>query len=116
MLVAFNVGEYARLLEKKTDQQIVDEAMLVLRKIYGKNIPDPSAALATRWGEDPCALGAYSFVPVGESSKALDVLGEPVAGRLFFAGEATSSKHYSSAHAAYLSGLRVATQIKTIFA
>ncbi|MBX9725189.1 MAG: FAD-dependent oxidoreductase [Candidatus Obscuribacterales bacterium] len=43
----------------------------------------------------------------------LDQIGEPVLDRLFFAGEATNSIDYASAHAAYMSGLRVADQINT---
>jgi len=35
-----------------------------------------------------------------------------LAGRLFFAGEATSRQHFGTAHGAYLSGLAVAQQIR----
>ena len=114
VLVAFNVGRFARELESKTDDEIANLAMLVLRKMYGSSIPDPIATKTTRWGADPFALGSYSYVPVGKSAKLFDLLQEPVASRLFFAGEATNSSNYSAADAAYLSGIKVADELKKI--
>jgi monoamine oxidase len=114
ILVAFNVGAFARKLESQTDAEIVEHALSVLRKIFTERIPHPVGAKVTRWGSDPFALGAYSYIPHGEKSESLDILGEPVGDRLFFAGEATSSKDYATVHAAYLSGVRAAKQIKSV--
>jgi monoamine oxidase len=41
----------------------------------------------------------------------IDDLAQPVADRLFFAGEATHRDHPSTVHGAYLSGLRAAEAI-----
>ena len=114
ILAAFNVGAFAQSLERQTDRDVINGAMTVLRTIYGKNTPEPIAAKVTRWGSDPYSLGAYSYIPKGETAANLDVLGEPVDNRLFFAGEATSSKDYATVHAAYLSGIRAADQIKAM--
>ena len=32
--------------------------MGVLRRVFGEGIPDPLAAVASKWGSDPYALGA----------------------------------------------------------
>jgi monoamine oxidase len=114
IIVAFNVGNFARELEKKSDEEILQQALTVLRTIYGKEIPEPVATRVTRWSEDPYAFGSYSYVPVGKSPDLFDVLAEPVGNRLFFAGEACSSKDYSSAHAAFMSGLAAARKISRL--
>ncbi len=110
ILAALNVGDFATSLEEKTDKELVAEAMTVLSTLYGK-IPDPIAYKSTRWKQDPYARGSYSHIPPGKSAKLLDQIGEPVIDRLFFAGEATNSIDYASAHAAYMSGLRVANYL-----
>lgn len=49
-------------------------------------------AVVTRWGSDPMAYGSYSSVAVGSANPAdYEVMARPVGGRLFFAGEATST-------------------------
>ena len=111
ILVAFNVGRFAQKLEALQDSAIVEQCMQVLRKMYGAEIPTPIATKSTSWGSDPYAFGSYSFVPVNASANLYDDLGGQVRGRLFFAGEACSSDHYSSADAAYISGVKAAKQI-----
>lgn len=110
-LVGFTTGAYADALESCSDADIVEEMMAILKRMYGKGVPAPLRSKSTRWRSDPFAGGAYSYVPVGESTASMDTLGKPVAGRLYFAGEATSSRHYATVHAAYLSGVRAADEI-----
>ena len=72
--------------------------------------PPPIACASTRWHDDPYSLGATSVVaPLGTSAD-FDALGVK-AGRLFFAGEATSRTHRGTVHGAYLSGQRVASEL-----
>ncbi len=61
MLIGFNAAAYARQLESKTDEEVVAEAMGVLRTIYGEGVPGPLDYVITRWGEDPWSLGSYSY-------------------------------------------------------
>ena len=46
-------------------QEIQDEAMAVLRKLFGQNIPDPIDILVPILHNDPLFRGAYSTWPVG---------------------------------------------------
>jgi len=110
VLLGFNAGTFGRALEQQTDRAIVDSAMQVLRILYGNNIPAPVASQITRWGSDPWAGGAYSFLKVGATPQDYDILAEPLAGRVFFAGEHTSRAYPSTVHGAYLSGERAARQ------
>ena len=76
-----------------------------------RSIPDPIDWRITRWGTDPFARGAYSYLPAGTSARSRLDLGRPIGGRLFLAGEATEPDFPASVHGAYLSGLRVADQV-----
>jgi monoamine oxidase len=65
------------------------------------------------WGADPWSRGAYSWIPVG-GLDAPAALAAPVAGRLFFAGEATDLVGaLGTVHGAMNSGTRAAVEIVT---
>jgi monoamine oxidase len=66
------------------------------------------------WQSDPYSRGAYSYVLAGGMG-AQQELARPLAGRLFFAGEATQSDgHHATVHGAFSSGIRVADEILKI--
>jgi monoamine oxidase len=75
------------------------------------SVPAPSAYVRTTWAADPLTLGAYSYLPVGAEPDDRVRLREPVAGRVFFAGEHTSSEHPSTVHGAASSGARAADEV-----
>ena len=111
ILLGFNAASFARETETWGDQQIVASAMETLRTMFGTNIPKPDSWQITRWASDPYALGAYSYLPPGTSGETLKALAAPVASRLYFAGEATSSDYQATVHGAYLSGIRAAREL-----
>lgn len=57
--------------------------------------------LRTNWSRDPFCFGSYSYTPRGLFRAAHRRLAEPVAGRIFFAGEAANPDYGSTVHAAY---------------
>jgi monoamine oxidase len=114
VLLGFNAGEYGAAIELKSDQEITDEAMTVLRTIYGEAIPNPEAVKISRWQSDPFSYGSYSFMKVGSSSKHREHLAKPIINRVFFAGEATSIDFPATTQGAYYSGVRAAEQIKKL--
>jgi monoamine oxidase len=63
------------------------------------------------WADDPFSRGAYSYVPVNGLAVQRK-LAEPVAGTLFFAGEATNTEgHLGTVHGAIATGYRAAREI-----
>ena len=44
--------------EAVTDEEAVDAAMTVLRRIYGSGVPEPTVSCVTRWASDPYSRGA----------------------------------------------------------
>lgn len=111
VLLAFNAATYGKEVEDLSDQETLDASMKVLRTIYGQSIPDPQAALITRWNQETFSLGSYSHIPVGATGRDYRVLSAPSGGRLFWAGEATNKKYPQTVAGAYLSGQRAAQQI-----
>jgi len=107
-LMGFSGGSFARSLEDRSDAEVIEDAMGVLRTIFGDEATDPVAFEVARWGKDPYALGSYSYLPVGATDEDRQALAEPVGQRLRFAGEATHSMYPSTVHGAWLSGVREA--------
>ncbi|TWV45980.1 FAD-binding protein [Streptomyces misionensis] len=111
MLLTFAGGAWGREIERKTDEEVVSSVLAALREIHGDSVPEPVAHWITRWGNDPHALGSYSYVAVGSSHDDHDALAEPVDGVLHFAGEATCGREPATVHGALQSGHRAAERI-----
>jgi monoamine oxidase len=111
VLVAYNAGHYGREVEQLSDGEMVASALATLRTLFGERAPEPIAWQISRWASDPFARGAYSHLPPGATGDDRDALAEPVANRLFFAGEAASREYSANVHGAWLSGLREAERI-----
>jgi monoamine oxidase len=75
--------------------------------------PPPIAWIATQWHLDPFALGAISVVPPGGTSADFDALRRR-AGRLLFAGEATSRVYRGTVHGAYVSGQQAGLELEAV--
>jgi polyamine oxidase len=111
-LVGFLPGDFGRAAERLSESALKEMLTKRLRQEIGKPIPVPKRVYLTRWNSDPFAFGSYSYFPIGSTGKDMLTLGESD-GRLFFAGEHTSPKHYGYVHGGYLSGLRAAKEIKS---
>ncbi len=110
-LMTFAYADYARQTETMADAQLINEIMTHLRDIYGTNIPNPTNMLRTKWQANENSFGAYSYTAVGTEIKHFDDLAEEINDKLFFAGEHTEADYFSTAHGAYLSGIREANKI-----
>jgi len=110
ILMCFVAADFAHLMEKMSDSQIIDRIMEILTKTHGgKPIAHPVKYHITRWRSDPFSRGSYSFMKVGSSMNDVNSLAEPV-GRLHFAGEATFV-YPGYTHGAFLSAHREANRI-----
>ena len=111
VLLGFNAGTRGREIEALADEEIVESAMQTLRILYGDDIPEPTDFQITRWASDPFSRGSYSFCSLGSTPQMRRELADPLDGKLFFAGEATSVDYYGTADGAWQSGLRVADEV-----
>ncbi len=86
-------------------------ALGLLAEATGSPPPAPAAVAVTSWANDPYSGGAYTHIPPGASPADADLLGEPIAGRLLFAGEHTQSARLAYADGAMTSGIREAKRL-----
>ena len=99
-------------VEGWSDRDTTASALAALRAMFGSAVPDPIGAQISRWRQDPCALGAYSFKAVGSNRKDRKALfGADWDARLFFAGEATSADQPSTVHGALMTGRLAASAV-----
>ena len=110
-LMGFNAAAEAQQLAQQANGAIVASALRQLQRCYPKrSIPEPSAALLTRWGEDPFTYGSYSYPAVGSTPAMREQLGQRWHG-LIFAGEAVNTRFPATLQGAYLSGMEAAQQL-----
>lgn len=108
-LLGFFVGDYARQIEKLSDEELMARGNEVFSKMFDNATPIQAVA-RSKWNDHPFAHGSYSYVPVGAGNDGSKILAEPV-NNLLFAGEATNSDYPATVHGAYYSGIREAKRI-----
>ncbi|ETO00784.1 hypothetical protein RFI_36656 [Reticulomyxa filosa] len=70
ILVTLCAGDEAGITELQTDNVLIQEAMEVLRKIFGKHIPEPVSFEKSRWGTDYFSRGCYHYHKKGCDGRA----------------------------------------------
>jgi monoamine oxidase len=115
VLVGWAGGPTATEVTRPGPDELIDAALNSLAHILNierARIDDELIEAYTHdWQTDPYARGAYCYLPVGGLIAQAE-LARPVAGTLFFAGEATSTAgHIGTVHGALMTGMRAAREI-----
>jgi monoamine oxidase len=114
MIAAYFGGALALDLERAGAAAMADFAVGELAGLFGTAIRQRLRFLASSaWAGDSFARGSYSFALPGHAGDRAR-LAAPVDDRLFFAGEACSTEHFSTAHGALLSGREAADRIAAV--
>ncbi|MGH2531229.1 MAG: flavin monoamine oxidase family protein [Thermomicrobiales bacterium] len=101
-------------LEQAGEAVMLDVALTALGSVLGSDVKKRVvASVCTRWGSEPTIQGAYAAARPGFAHRRAD-LGQPLADRLFFAGEATSPEFFSTCHGAYLTGIAAADAVAAV--
>jgi len=74
-------------------------------------VPRPLGIERSAWSSDPFARGAQSYLAPGATPQHREDLAQPVGGRVFFAGEATSADLAGTVLGAQQSGARAAGEV-----
>jgi monoamine oxidase len=107
-------GELARDLAREGADAFLALARQELSAVFGPDFARRIGPAAFHsWTSDPWATGGYSYAVPG-SAAARQILAQPVASRIFFAGEAASPHFFSTAHGAFETGRDAALQIATL--
>lgn len=114
LLLVFFGGRYARELETAGALEIA--ARDELRSVFGSDLGGKICrTTATAWLGDRWARGSYSAARPG-FARCRAVLAEPVADRIFFAGEACTPTAYGAIHGAWASGAAAARRVASTLA
>ncbi|MFN7140646.1 MAG: FAD-dependent oxidoreductase, partial [Limisphaerales bacterium] len=116
VLVGWAGGECADPLVPASQEEIAALGFKILAKLFStpadKIRQQISSIYYHNWAEDPFSRGAYSYIPVNGLILP-KLLAAPVAGTLFFAGEATATDaQLGTVFAALETGYRAAREIK----
>ncbi len=104
-------GRFGWALSREGPDAVVDYALTQLVRIVGSDARKHFIkGFATDWAENPLTLGAYGAVRPGADG-ARDILAEPLADRVFFAGEAMGGARSALVNGAYNSGKAAAKKI-----
>ncbi len=110
VIECFFGAEGARQLEDGGEAAAFEYATDQLCALFGAGVRAVLRPLAaSHWSADPRIGGAYSYALPGHAA-ARATLARPCEDRLFFAGEATSTGDFSTAHGAHDSGVRAADE------
>jgi polyamine oxidase len=93
------------------DRDAVRWCLDKLTTAFGRRLPDPTGSVVSSWAADRFTGGSYTHCPPGSTPSDADLLGEPLAGRLLFAGEHTQSARLGYADGAFSSGRREALRL-----
>jgi monoamine oxidase len=115
LLVAWVGGPRGRALAALDRVALASTCVASLATVFGRDPAEIAAELVAThthdWVDDPFSRGAYSYARVGGADAGARVA-EPVAGTLFFAGEATAAGgHTGTVHGALESGRRAAGEV-----
>lgn len=118
ILNGYCLGRRAAALSALGEEQAIEVVMDDLKRLFPK--ADPKRALVqyrfVDWAQDPYACGGYTYLPPGARG-ARERLAAADTGALFWAGAGTESRPVSElVETAYLSGLRVAGEVRAALA
>ena len=111
-MIAYVMGDKAQELHQLGENEALAQVMKELEKMFGEPIaPYLQEHLWQNWGQEAFVRGAYSYPSPGGKSLRRS-LQNPLAKKLFFAGEACHQQgHYATVHGAIETGYRAAEQL-----
>jgi monoamine oxidase len=111
-LVALAIADGAPVLsdERGPAPDAVERVLAMTEDVSGLRLRPAAVAIST-WAADPWARGAYSYRRPGSAPGDPDRIAEPHAGRVLFAGEATTGARMGYADGALATGLREARRL-----
>ncbi len=112
ILVGLSGGTAAHEIEELSDQAIVTRLRKDFSSVMGTAVPEPTDVMIQRWRSDPFARGSYAYLRVGANGGEPEILSRPIAGRVFFAGEALHLHDPGTVHGAFWTGQRAARQVR----
>jgi monoamine oxidase len=110
VLVALGIGSSAALVGDGDEDEVLQHVLDDVEAVTGRR-ETPLAVARTGWQADRFSRGSYSY-PGPEATRAdVEALSRPHAGRVLFAGEATTTDRAGYADGAFSTGIREAKRL-----
>jgi len=113
VLTGYAGGKYQATMLAERGSDAAHQGIRELSQMFGGELAGACEdAFVINWAHQPWIAGAYSYTPVGAlGSRA--ILAEPIDGRIFFMGEATSTAgHVGTVHGAIETSQRAVTDLQ----
>lgn len=104
VLIAFYIDDEAQF--KKSDADVISDAMQELKEVYGDKIPNPIASHVTHWDQDEYSRGSWSIPTIDTQKNDLLEIASPH-DSIHFAGEHIAF-YGNNVHGALISGIQIA--------
>lgn len=122
VLQATVAGEEARIMESKSDAELVADLNKVIQSFMGNSgIKLSKDIMRTDWSTNQFFCGAFTYLGIDSTVAHIADLANPLPGEcdeippiILFAGEHTSIKYFSTLHGARESGIREADRIVSL--
>jgi len=111
VLCCFVTDKFAKNLEKNNDKEIIEAILEYLKSFNHEKEIELEDYIITRWGQDPYALGSYSYFASGSTPEDCDILKECLIKTVYFAGEACYKNNIGVCHGAFATGMEAAKMI-----
>ena len=107
-------GRHADWLERAGTEASREAVMDALCYVFGNDVRSKvKSDRQSAWRGNPFVRGAYSTSMPGQFHQR-SVLAQPLADRLFFCGEATSTDHFCTCHGARMTGERAIREVQLV--
>ena len=107
-------GSHADWLERAGTEASREAVMDALCYVFGNDVRSKvKSDRQSAWRGNPFVRGAYSTSMPGQFHQR-SVLAQPLADRLFFCGEATSTDHFCTCHGARMTGERAIREVQSV--
>lgn len=111
-LAALIAGDFStKLIAEATAADSFAAMKNLLYQLFGKKYVAPIHQDRSEWQLDPFTGGCYAGPSLQSKPEDFDILAEPHAERMLFAGEHTSARYHSYVHGAMESGIREARRL-----
>lgn len=114
VVIGFVGGSFGWELSRAGEAAAVDFAHGEFAKTMGEDVRKHFVkGHMTDWAKNPLTMGAYSAAKPGKHASRR-VLAEPIANKVFFAGEAMSESYIALCSGAHINGDKVANEVASV--
>ena len=91
-MLGMATGSRAKLLETMGSERAAEWLHKAVQTALGVKLPEPISFVASAWIQNSLTHGSYMFPTVSAQANEAEILRQPIAERIFLAGEALAGR------------------------